>query len=264
MRLLTLALAWLTSAAWADDAVGEAPARFAGLDRIAEAIATPIVVRTTPLRVETPHGPITAEPAAAGLEEFAALLAEELAIYPKQLMKRTRLKRIVLVSGLAFDGQLRGAIPDYAHDVLYYDVARGSYSRSYQKTAIHHEFFHVVDYRDDGQVYRDDAWAALNPDGFRYGDGGRAMQEDALVSLLVADLPGFLTRYATAGVEEDKAEVFSRMIVAPREVARLAAADPILARKVRRIKTLMRSFDPAVDDDFWKRVDDRDPDPKPQ
>ena len=261
MRLLALALAWLSSTAWADD-VGEAPARLGGLDRIAEAIGTPIVVRTADLRVETPHGPITANPAGEGLEDFSALLAEELAIYPRPLLKRARLKRIVLASELAFDGQLRGAIPDYAHDVLYYDVARGSYSRSYQRTAIHHEFFHVVDYLDDGQVYRDDAWAALNPDGFHYGDGGRAMQEDALVSLLVADHPGFLTRYATAGVEEGKAEVFSRMIVAPREVARRAALDPVLAAKVRRIKTLMKNFEPAVDDAFWKRVGDREPGPK--
>ncbi|OJW16401.1 MAG: hypothetical protein BGO49_18835 [Planctomycetales bacterium 71-10] len=261
MRPIALVLACLTPAAWAGEDLGEVPAQVAGLDRVSRAIGVPILVRTADLRVDTPFGPITARPAGEGLEAFGTVLAEELSIYPKAVMERSRLRRIVLASELAFDGQLRGAIPDYGGDALYYDVARGSHSRSYQRAAIHHEFFHVVDYRDDGQVYRDDAWSALNPKGFRYGPGGRNVQEDALGSLFADDVPGFLTRYAASGVEEDKAEVFSRLIVAPREVARRAAADPILARKVARMKSLMKSFEPAVDDAFWKRVEGRDQPP---
>lgn len=255
------AFACLIPAAASGQGVGEAPAAVGGLDKVSRALGVPIVVRAGGLRVDTPFGPITAGPAGEGLEDFAGVLAEELAIYPRALMERSRLRKIVLASDLAFNAQLRGAIPDYGGDALYYDVSRGSHSRPYQRAAIHHEFFHVVDYRDDFEVYRDDAWSALNPPGFRYGPGGRDVQDDALGFFLVDDVPGFLTRYATSGVEEDKAEVFSRMIVAPREVARRAAADPILARKVARVKALMRSFEPSVDDAFWKRVEDREPAP---
>jgi hypothetical protein len=258
MRLLVVIVACLIPAPWARAEVGEAPASVGGLDRVSRALGVPIVVRTADLRVGTPFGPLTAAPAGEGLEDFAAVLADELAIYPRALMERSRLKRIVLASGLAFNGQLRGAVPDYGGDALYFDVTRGSHSLPYRRAAIHHEFYHVLDYRDDGEVYRDETWSALNPPGFRYGPGGINVQDDAFGFFLVDDAPGFLTRYATSGVEEDKAEVFSRMIVAPREVARRAAADPVLARKVERMKTLMKKFEPGVDDAFWARVGARD------
>lgn len=263
MRSLVVIFACLIPGAWAWAGDGEAPATVGGLEETSRALGVPIVVRTADLRVNSPYGPITAKPAGEGLEDFAAVLADELAIYPRALMERSRLRRIVLASDLAFNGQLRGAIPDYAGDVLYYDVTRGSHSLAYRRAAIHHELFHVIDYRDDGEVYRDDEWSALNPPGFCYGPGGINVQHDAYGFFLIDDAPGFLTRYATSGVEEDKAEVFSRMIVVPREVARRAEADPILARKVGRMKALMRSFEPGVDDAFWERVADREPAPIP-
>ena len=61
------------------------------------------------------------------------------------------------------------------------------YSRTYQRHAFHHEFFHIIDYRDDGQVYSDSRWARLNPQTFRYGDGGAKMQADPLSGLLESD-----------------------------------------------------------------------------
>lgn len=259
MRQLLLILACVVQSTSARADGGEEPAKAAEVADESRRLGVSIVVRTADLRVDTPFGPITAKPAGDGLEAFGVVLAKELAIYPRALLERSHLKRIVLASGLAFDGQLRGAIPDYGNQVLYYDVTRGSYSRPYQRAAIQHEFFHVVDYRDDGQVYRDDDWSALNPKDFAYGPGGRNVQEDALGSLFADDVPGFLTRYARSGVEEDKAEIYSRMIVAPIEVSRHAAADPILARKVARMKTLMRSFEPSIDDGFWERVDARKP-----
>ncbi|MDG3007021.1 hypothetical protein [Paludisphaera mucosa] len=258
MRSMIFLLAVLASSgAAAAVAEGEAPITGQGLDRLAAAAGIEVVGRTADLRVETPFGPITARPSGDATARFAALFAEEFAVYPPALVRRSRLKRVVLGSGLAFDGQLRGAIPDFWHDALYLDVARGDYSPTYQRTAIHHEFFHLVDYRDDGEVYRDDAWAALNPPGFRYGPGGKDVQGDALGSLFTDKHPGFLTTYATAGVEEDKAEVFARLLVAPREVARRAGLDPILARKVARMKARLKEFEPAVDDAFWSRVEAR-------
>ncbi|WP_337173048.1 hypothetical protein [Paludisphaera sp.] len=259
MRSLIVIVACLIPGAWTRAEEGEEPARVGGLEKVSRTLGVPIVARTADLRVDTPFGPITASPAGEGLDGFAAVLADELSIYPRALMERSRLRRIVLASDLAFNGQLRGAIPDYGNDALYYDVTRGSHSLPYRKAAIHHEFYHIVDYRDDGEVYRDDDWSALNPPGFSYGRGGINAQDDALGFFLVDDTPGFLTSYATSGVEEDKAEVFSRMIVAPREVARRARADPVLSRKVARMKSLMKGFEPSIDDAFWERVADREP-----
>ena len=68
----------------------------------------------------------------------------------------------------------------------------------------HHELFHLVDWKDDGVLYGDVEWAKLKPSSFRYGDGGVNMQNDSSLSLVTDKFPGFVTRYSTAGVEEDK------------------------------------------------------------
>lgn len=227
------------------------------LEREARRAGVQVAFARVGLDVETPFGPITAGPAGPALADYARLLAEELALYPPALLRKARLRRLVLCSDLAFDGKARGAIPDYLRGSLYLDVARGSASPPYQRTAIHHEFFHFIDYHDDGEVYRDDAWSALNPTGFRYGPGGVNAQDDPSGSLASESIPGFLTTYATTGVEEDKAEVFSRLVMVPREIERRGAADPIVGRKVARMKDMLRAFEPSVDEGFWRRVADR-------
>ncbi len=62
---------------------------------------------------------------------------------------------VVRARELTFAGQRRNAIPDFEHDTLYLDVSRGAYSKSYFRKVIHHEFFHIIDYRDDGSLYND-------------------------------------------------------------------------------------------------------------
>jgi Putative zinc-binding metallo-peptidase len=207
--------------------------------------------------VKTYHGPIqaaTADP--SELDRYWPILAHEFLIYPPSLIKRTRLKRIVLCRDLSFAGQVRTAIPDYEHDTLYLDVVRGAHSRTYQGLVIHHEFFHVVDYQDDGQVYSDERWARLNPATFRYGNGGVAMQGNAFSSL-ATDRAGFLTTYATSGVEEDKAEIFAHLMTEYVEVTNRAARDDVLARKMTTMKALLKTFCSEIDDAFWTRVSRR-------
>jgi hypothetical protein len=138
------------------------------------------------------------------------------------------------------------------HDDLYYDVVCGSHSELYVRAVIHHEFFHLLDYKDDGKLYSDPAWSALNPKGFKYGRGGARAQDDALGSLLTDAKPGFLNSYSTQGVEEDKAEVFAYLIVRQGLVEARVKKDDVLAAKVRRMKDLMRSFCPKMDEGFWK------------
>ena len=109
---------------------------------------------------------------------------------------------MVLCKELSFAGQRRNAIPDCEHETLYLDVSRGSYSKTYLRGVIHHEFFHIIDFRDDGSVYQDKRWKALNPEKFRYGSGGRTVQDLAKTSVLTDKYPGFLNHYSTTGVEE--------------------------------------------------------------
>jgi hypothetical protein len=123
-------------------------------------------------------------------------------------------------------------------------------------TVIHHEFFHIIDYKDDGQVYKDEAWAALNPKDFKYGDGGKNWQkEGSSTTALTTKYPGFLTHYSTTGVEEDKAELYAHLIVHPAIVNERMKTDAVLSAKVARMKALLKAFCPDMNEAWWKKVE---------
>ena len=215
------------------------------------------VIKDQEYPVKTYHGLILATNAEASqLDRYFSTFGQEFLIYPPSLFRQSRLKRIVLCRGLSFAGQDRAAVPDYEHDALYYDVVSGDYSRVYQRHAIHHEFFHVIDYKDDGQVYSDARWAHLNPETFRYGDGGAKMQGDPSSGLL-REIPGFLTAYATSGVEEDKAEMFAYMITDYAVVEKRAVMDTVIRQKMSAMRRLLESFCPEMDQTFWDQVSRR-------
>jgi len=184
---------------------------------------------------------------------YLHLLEQEWNRYPVELIKRTRLKRIVICKDLAYEKQLRAAVPDLQHDTLYLDALRGRNSDIYVRNVIHHEFYHIIDLRDDGQLYKDDNWSTLNPPGFTYGTGGRNAQTDGTMSLTTTLFPGFLTKYSTTGVEEDKAETFANMMTDPAGSALRAASDPVIAAKIGMMKQLLESFCPQMNAEFWHR-----------
>jgi hypothetical protein len=196
---------------------------------------------------------------------FLALVVHEFSVYPADFFRGTKLASIVLCTNMTLDSEPRGAIPDFDHNVLYFDVDSGSFDQFYQRCGMHHELFHIVDLRDDGQLWKDEKWRKLNSDSFRYGDGGISLQSDSTSGNLQDGLSGFLTNYSMSGVEEDKAELFSYLIVAPKFVENRAERDHILASKVDRLKSLLASFCPQLDDSFWQKLKaaDRGKDFKP-
>jgi len=234
----------------------EAPTAFAAsLDSVAKQYDIAIEWSDVEFPVRTQHGRITGESAnVEQLANYVPLLTSELSLYPTEFVAKTKLKRIVLCRELSFAGQRRTAIPDFEHDTLYLDVARASNKRFYLNKVFHHEFFHIVDLRDDGKLYADERWAQLNREDFKYGTGGKHAQDFSETSLLSEKYPGFLNHYSTTGVEEDKAELFANLIVEPEYVAQQAAKDPVLKAKVECLKDELRSFCDDVDEDFWKRV----------
>ena len=205
--------------------------------------------------VKLKEGPIDGKPAdARDLERYADLFAMEFNLYPPDLIKRTKLKRVIIGIELKFAGQLRTAIPDWDNNTLYLDPVRGANNKSYVRKVIHHEFFHMVDFRDDGQVYKDERWIKLNSPHFKYGSGGKNAQDLATTSLLTDKFPGFVNHYSTTGVEEDKAEIFANMIVEPIYFEERIKNDPVLKAKTARMRELLKEFCPAMDDKFWNRA----------
>ncbi|MBY0456729.1 MAG: hypothetical protein K2V38_05295 [Gemmataceae bacterium] len=226
------------------------------LAKLAKTYKLEVVATDPTFPVKTTHGKIEGKAAdKKAVAAYTSLLVTEFGLYPTDLVKRTQLKRIVLCDELAFAGQRRTAIPDYEHDTLYFDVVRGDHDKTYQRKVIHHEFFHVVDWKDDGLVYEDDRWAALNPKDFKYGTGGKNAQDKPDTSVLTDKYPGFLNHYSTTGVEEDKAEVFANMIMEVEYLAKRMKTDKVLVAKVERMKELLAKFCPDVDEKWWAKVE---------
>jgi hypothetical protein len=225
------------------------------LEKTAKAFSIEIVTAGAQFPVKTAFGSIAGKSADGNkLKNYSGLFNPEFGLYPPQLVKRSRLKRVVFCTELSFAGQLRNAIPDFENNTLYLDVGRGSYDTTYQRSVIHHEFFHIIDLRDDGSLYRDERWSALNPPEFKYGTGGRNAQAMATTSVLTGKFPGFLNHYSTTGVEEDKAEVFANLVVRNEYVENRAKTDRVLKTKVNRMKELLMAFCPELNEAFWDRV----------
>jgi Putative zinc-binding metallo-peptidase len=201
----------------------------------------------------TSQGSITFQQASVqDLEGYIPLLVSELGLYPRSLIKKSKLKRIVLCEQLAYAGQFRNAVPDFEHNILYLEVKRGNLNKQYLRKVIHHDFYHMIDFQDDGQLYSDSEWGKLNAADFKYGTGGQNAQTDANSGVLTDKYPGFLNQYSTAGVEEDKAEVFAHMLVQSDVVEKRQAVDAVLKAKVDRMKELMLHFCEEVNENFWK------------
>ena len=203
----------------------------------------------------TSWGPIDGQSAALeDLQRYEPLFCEEFSLYPKSLVRKTKLRRIVMCHELKLSGQRRYAIPDFEHDTLYLDVGMNDQPAIYLRKVIHHEFFHIIDYRDDGLLYEDERWKSLNRPDFMYGKGGAAALGDSTTGELTTKYAGFLTHYATTGVEEDKAEVFAHLIVNAATVTDRVAGDEILADKIDQMKSLVQTFCAEADQTFWVRA----------
>ncbi len=171
-----------------------------------EALAKRYGIQIVTRDVQPADRRIHASPCTSGeLDRYTGLFAEEFGLYPPDVIRRAQLERVVLCKDLSYGGQLRGAIPDFESKTLYLDAVRGDFNPTYQRKVIHHDFFHMIDYRDDGNLYADKEWEKLNPAGFHYGTGGANAQDDSMSSVLTDRWPGFLNSYSKTGVEEDKA-----------------------------------------------------------
>lgn len=246
-----MTLAALLLAAFAAAGEFEPPKAYT-LGELEQRYVLEVVESGEPFPLQTHHGAITgADAPAEARQRYAVLLGEEFGLYPPAFVGRSGLKRIVLCRDLDFEGQRRAALPAFASGTLYLDVLRGAEDPLYPRRVIHHEFFHLVDWRDDGQVYGDDEWTELNEPDFRYGSGGVNSQDDSHVGLWTERHAGFLSEYGRSGVEEDKAELWSFLLVHPRETAARSAADALLLEKVELMRERLQRFSKDLDSGFW-------------
>jgi hypothetical protein len=214
-----------------------------------------VVVAGSAIEVPFDGAKLTAEPVSLeAAEGFRGLLATQLRRYPAAFLRATKLERVVICKALEVGGQHRTASYDREHNVMYYEAVP---TKAFSVAVIHHELFHFLDLAITDPGYKDPRWVKLNAPDFHYGQGGAAMYADPKCGLLSTGTPGFLTRYATAALEEDKAETFSHLMVDREYVEAHLATDPVLAAKVQLLGEELHAFCPDVGPTLWQ-----DPTPK--
>lgn len=173
----------------------------------------------------------------AELASYAPILYREFRKYPREAFACARIENVVFTSRLAVRGQRRAAVPARSGRALLLDPSPTSSRPEYLARVLHHEFFHSFDQADSTLDQSNDQWRALNPASFRYGPGGQiAYSVPGNYIGLRRPSDGFITLYATTGVAEDRAEVFSTLMVMPASVQERAAEDPVLGQKVDLIR----------------------------
>ena len=181
------------------------------------------------------------------LDLYRKILAAELGKYPMPLLQKSKLKGIAIVKNLSVAGQRRAAMPDYENEILYLDFQRGAHNPAYQAHVIHHEFFHLLEQELNGSAYfKDPEWAKLNPKNFKYGKGGKEQRGNDNFAL-VHPQSGFINRYSTSALEEDKAEIYATLFISAerKKITAMAASDTHLAAKIKMMLTILRQIDPV-------------------
>jgi len=218
-----------------------------GAARLAR-IGVEVMVPSARFSLPLGNGPVSGAPP-RDTSTTVAVLAEELSRYPASFLQKSGILRVILCQSLRENDRSIPSLPNYQHSLLLDVDARADFLRR----VIHHEVFHFADYADDEQVQRDPGWENLNAHYFTYGPGGRFARDPASSSVAAAPA-GFVTPYAASALEEDKAETFAFMMVAPGLVRERCRTDGVLAEKARAIRRQLSAFSPEIDAAFWVRV----------
>jgi hypothetical protein len=230
------------------------------LNELATEYGIEIIWDQGPYEDEYPGGRRVARDAAEWeIELYAPILAEELGLYPIDLVERSGLRRIILCRDLWVEAegvdQHVSATLDSGTIYLSASYTYKVNNRPKQRRVVHHVFFHLLE-AAMGSNLADPEWEALNPDGFHYGDYGAGGQHDrtSASGLLTTDYPGFLNRYSTGHHLDDKGDMFAYMMVVHHYVEGRAERDEIIRAKMEEIKRRLAAFAPGVNGGFWARV----------
>jgi hypothetical protein len=192
----------------------------------------------------------------AAFKAYAKVFVDEWAKYPQDWVRESNLKHIMIIKNLTVGDTERAATPDPVGDAVYYDIGYGA--DIYAREVIHHEYNHQIEYEHFDSYSRDDStWAALNPAGFTYNpQGGVAAYYDDSFNNEAHPEDGFVNRYATYGIEEDKAEIYAYLLTRPynKDLAQWIKTDTKLAQKVQLYKAFMRSVSPDMNDDYFAAI----------
>jgi hypothetical protein len=213
----------------------------------------PVLVQIHQVRVALLHGPIPGVAAeAANGDDIARklpIVVHELRRYGPDVLPRVPLRRVILCGKISAGGDRAGGLTLRGQGMILLDVTRrGPDALAVLAHAIHHEMSHILDDALPADAARDAKWSRLNPADFSYG------REEVLQALKVlGEAPGarpytagFLTYYAMASPDEDRAEILAVMMSDPEEWTRIAVEDPILRAKGRLLRAALVAWNPSL------------------
>ena len=184
---------------------------------------------------------LSAEEAREQVVQFFAAID----IFPVRFLRETKLHVVVFCRDLMLRGQRAGGVAT-SDGVIYLNVP-------FRSHVIYHEMFHIAD-----PVRQNPRWTKINPKGFTYL--GNLYMPDADQTRSRGAAKGgdeaafrkhFVSDYAMTLEAEDRAETFAWMVAQPQTFATLAKETPALAKKAELVKSIVRTFSPAMNRDFW-------------
>ncbi len=139
---------------------------------------------------------------------------------------------------------------------MFFDFLRFADNKALKKHSIHHELFHMMAMQTPGYEFmKDDVWLLMNPEEFVYGEQIKPLGEVNPYNLQAPNQLGFVTDYAMASIEEDKAEVFACLMqkAHKRLVYQWAQKDELMRQKIQAIKDFVAAYCPEMNEAYWNQ-----------
>lgn len=130
---------------------------------------------------------------------------------PYNVIEKLNLKYVLLCSNAKAKGQRIGGIPVPPLNLLMLDVGEGRGSDEYLQHQFLHELYHFIEFRFN--TYRDARWNKLYGKGYANNYNGLLKN-----SPIGSGKQGFLNVYAMTFPHEERAELFSFLILKPTEL----------------------------------------------
>lgn len=175
--------------------------------------------------------------------------------YPAGFLQKVGLKQVAVVGKINNSGNNVAAMPRAEDkDVMYFSTLFGT--DSYIKRVAHHELDHLIEYNAHGSYYyADPGYASCNKPGFVYGTGGLAAYSGTgLNSYTRHPVEGLIDGYATYGIEEDKAQIYTELFSNIGFLNDLAKTDTSLTCKKQNYLSFLQKFDGSITEEYLKKL----------
>ncbi len=201
------------------------------------------------------------------LYNYLNILIEEFSKYPVSFIRKSKIKKVVLVKYLSVEVNFRfndaSGVADYKTNTLVFDYVRGNYNDNYQRHTVHHKFYHVFEELfKQHTAWKPSEWINMNIEPYLSTSGWYSQKSPNSGKLTHPD-KGFINLYSESAFEEDAAEIFAILFIQEEyeKVKLWLIEDDILAKKIKYMKSFLQRFDNSFNTQYWNRLNQHKPQP---